>query len=1123
MLQRFLFIGLGGSGGKTLRVLRQELQHRLREVGWEGPMPMGWQFLWIDVPAEPDGNEPGLPPQLPAGSYLGIGTQNISFGDLDRILVGRGPRAIEHTAGWRPDPAEARHINISSGAGQYRSVGRIVTAAGLPQIVDALKASVNRLATSVDELEQVSQVFGNAPSNRTPPPQAVVVSSIAGGAGAGLLLDVSDALRMVEADNWSSESVAMLFTPDVFVDLKADSRGGVQGNALATVSELMAGYWNGEQAGATEFALLEAAQIAVPVALERRGPRYPFLVGRANGEIVFKSQNEVYQAVGRSLAAWVTSATLQDSFKAYLQGNWVAAGSNIEDDLGLNRQGDGTPFSSYGYATVDLGRERFGRYSAERLAREGVEHLLRGHVTDKVLEELETAEAAVEQAALGYGVAFLEKCGLRELGPNHNQILDAIRGGDMHEARREALREVRVAITSGTKSGRTQFTSAELIRAITTQLEGRWSHFAHAQREADEGRAKVWIEEVQDRIARVTAGRLGNLGAAITVKILDNAMDELLRDVVPELRHEAESFRHLKATTAARISSAVAGFDKLLPDNPLIDKAVKEATDSLWAEAEIGLTELTASLIRDLVEHFLRPLRDAVERSRSGLETEERGALTNLSVIQQWPYRATIPESFRPAPNEILLEPVEDYPDTFRRQVRASVGSPDEGGALIEAVQQVIQGSRIDGAEQDTITITTRWVPADQVLRTTTGARSGAFRVRLGGDDLLRRATDWVRDPDTAFGRHLDTTLTTYLDPENVDPADHKRRLDRYRAGLRQALVTSQPLVDVHVSTLSEVHKRTESTYARITSTIPFADDAHPARQVTHDVLLDLGVEEREIAGLFGEAKTSRVEIASLLTAPYQPVVFTSLMQPIASEWAGKRDSDPTGFWQWRRTRPLEQFIPAAPEVRRHMVRGWFVGRILNLLRIVDPIARPAEIFVPTYGFVPFPHPLLGAPVTDGRDLLPALLESLAIAMVEVSSRGMRDAMRPYHRLIALGQPEHGVAVDVAHLPPALHRWTMEGKVEVDAPIPVEINAGPQIGTSAERGDAIGALLERLINTYEYGSDAALDPRTSLNLSRGWELRQDLARALRELRGQLARSLDRVPDADPDAFAPVNY
>jgi hypothetical protein len=39
MLRPFLLIGVGGSGGKTLRIVRDELQRRLNQSGWTDDFP----------------------------------------------------------------------------------------------------------------------------------------------------------------------------------------------------------------------------------------------------------------------------------------------------------------------------------------------------------------------------------------------------------------------------------------------------------------------------------------------------------------------------------------------------------------------------------------------------------------------------------------------------------------------------------------------------------------------------------------------------------------------------------------------------------------------------------------------------------------------------------------------------------------------------------------------------------------------------------------------------------------------------------------------------------------------------------------------------------------------------
>ena len=106
MLRPFLLIGIGGSGGKTLRIVRHELQRRLDEHGWTGRFPAGWRFLHIDVPAVADGDEIDLPPQLPQADYAGLVTAGVNYRSIDAALVGGAGRTqvSDLIAGWRPNP-----------------------------------------------------------------------------------------------------------------------------------------------------------------------------------------------------------------------------------------------------------------------------------------------------------------------------------------------------------------------------------------------------------------------------------------------------------------------------------------------------------------------------------------------------------------------------------------------------------------------------------------------------------------------------------------------------------------------------------------------------------------------------------------------------------------------------------------------------------------------------------------------------------------------------------------------------------------------------------------------------------------------------------------------------------
>ena len=59
MYRRMLFIGIGGSGGKTLRFMKAGLNEWLESHGWDEGIPSGFQFAHIDTPTEPDGKDTG--------------------------------------------------------------------------------------------------------------------------------------------------------------------------------------------------------------------------------------------------------------------------------------------------------------------------------------------------------------------------------------------------------------------------------------------------------------------------------------------------------------------------------------------------------------------------------------------------------------------------------------------------------------------------------------------------------------------------------------------------------------------------------------------------------------------------------------------------------------------------------------------------------------------------------------------------------------------------------------------------------------------------------------------------------------------------------------------------------
>lgn len=1029
MLRKFMFIGLGGSGGKTLRYLRNDLSAWLRSIGWDGGFPVGWQLLHIDTPTVQDGSEITDVPMLPTENYLGLVMDGVDFDVVaNRVDQSGGPNAWEDLASWRVDPTFLE-VPITMGAGQFRAVGRTIGLAYADKILSALKASYSRVSTADAgaQLSEIHQLAYRSQANPPGDPVVVVVSSLAGGTGAGLFMDTCDLLRQLPGEA-GDKSFAILYASDVFRELGSVATTGIQPNSLAALSELMNGYWM--NANHQRLSPILAAAGA-PNPLSRSGPAFPLLVGSANTKgVSFGSQREVYAMMGRALSAWASDPTVQDRLVAYTQANWQnsADGNTVKAPVLMANH---TPiFEAFGYAEVSLGTDRLGRYSGQRLAREAARWLIDGHHRRAVAndrDENREPDQIAKDLARDRLVGFLDRLHLLERG-KQDQVIDALRPPEhetvLHSYRAEIERE----LARETKA----LPSAAWVERIDRQVAAYAEQYRSDLIPALRQRGAKWAAQVPDSLIGETLAVVSQDGLDTATELLELVAEEF--DAVGrELDDEATERRRWAQDPRSAIASKLGSPGNLPANNRQVSEAVWEG---LWVagyfvlEAEVRAT--AQSLLTQLAKGVVRPLRHALRNARHELyQIGFVGDGSTEPVVEAWPDRA-VPASLQPPKNEFLVVPIEEFPSRYEQLISRSTGAEHALTAHEVARTDVITGAFLaeDPKRLRPVEVIQPWTPDTPGTGSPGAAQMAQFRIRLAPDDLLARSEEWIDRPGTAFQRFLSYDLRSYLDDDSgLDPGELAARRSALRSALTAAFAAAEPLVRLDLALYGMLHGQAEAPRRAVPSSIPFKD--HPLEGDVREILASaLGPnQQQQWEGAFTTSRNvSRISISSTLGAAHDPLVFESVMEPILAGWTAAKmnPAKRTSFWDNRRARSIREFVPASYEVMLAMTRGWFTALMLGRLD------REERRIAAREGVVAFPDVLLREPANE-RDLLPVVLESLGLAYAEVVRMHDLAPLGAYIALRDLGcQPglnDYKVAGLYENLNEELAEWIRSGKL----------------------------------------------------------------------------------------------
>ncbi len=419
MLRPVVIIGCGGAGQKAVRHARDSVARNLKQAGWDAGIPNAWQFLGVDIHTTQE--DPSIPP-LPNNDYVSILSNFNTYTGLNSAIEARfnptvNPQAFAELQGWRPNPSAVR-IPLKGFAGQHRAVGRTAGILALQESVQKrIEFAFSQCTAGGPELAEVSRHLqvDVPPGTPVPAPLTIIVGSMAGGTGAGIMLDVVDLVRRRDIN--VAFPVLVAFTPDIFGSIQTEA---MTANAAAFMSEMMSAYWDDE---ATDSALFQSK-----VAVHMRGPHSIFLIGRKNidGLDLLEPKN-VYRAVGQTIGAITTSPATQLNFD-HITACWSPQSASNPGGYGFRPAQLKGVASSFGSATLSIGRDRFRNYLKKLLHRSVIEHLAFGcesignAILGKAIKEMKPQEINTKLARHFFD-QFLVESGLQE---SENRLVEIL-------------------------------------------------------------------------------------------------------------------------------------------------------------------------------------------------------------------------------------------------------------------------------------------------------------------------------------------------------------------------------------------------------------------------------------------------------------------------------------------------------------------------------------------------------------------------------------------------------------------------------------------------------------------------------------------------------------------------
>jgi hypothetical protein len=677
-----------------------------------------------------------------------------------------------------------------------------------------------------------------------------------------------------------------------------------------------------------------------------------------------------------------------------------------------------------GFSRITLGMDRFRSYAAQAITNSAIEKMLWPDFEPLDANANMSPAKKVEVRAEQLWEDFLENSGLYERNPR-NDIIDALRPIDD-----SVFGKFASAVIDRAGGRDSALTAAQWETKILEFFTSQKAEFSRQQILQVAELAASWASDIQDKIVRTVTNIIATDGYAVAIRLIRKLRDVELEFLIKdELPTDAKRSRNLVDEIRSPLARALGTKSKISKQDSEITEGVKK-TLSKGASflGEAGRIDLAIELLIDLDANFLAGLLTSMEEASKSLRSNVRISSSATDSGEDVIDISTFPKldggvisaKFAPANTEQSLIDYKDFPKLLEQYAQDVLDGDQKSSWKPRLIERAIKGISYDPSGNseapDLIKIEPRWVPINSLARTgeQTAAQSAGFNFIVDIPSLLARTTEMLTFKSGSLSKAINMGLRTYIEDTASGSLRDARRKD-FKAALVNALKYCTPMVEEDPVVLGIVHPGAtaggRNTYF---TPIPLEGSPLQADSVQTVLQYDPGnLAIQKSSSFTSSSSIKQIEFYSTLTNARNPVVFNTLMAPIASDWNGRiNDEDERrSFWTFRRTKPLVDSVPISQEGLQKLVTGWFALAFTGNRKIdaTDSNKGPkVSVFsVKQNSWTEFPNPLLGLPDDyTAQDYLPAVLLSLSLALVHVNERKSLEPLFAYQAMQDAGSAD---------------------------------------------------------------------------------------------------------------------